>query len=151
MVSIKTMVGTITCICRSFRITTINTFKDTSDYYLIECKRLDNKNLTGKTGLNSEYIANGIMRFVTGKYSTYSDLNGMIGFVVETMDIQKNIQNINDLLNKKPFDASTEKSLRLESFIKNFKHQYYTSHRDFNNKVFNLYHLMLDFSDNLIS
>lgn len=132
------------------RITTINTFLDTSAYYLIECKRVDNKNPTGKTGLNSKYIANGIMRFVEGKYSTYRELNGMIGFVVETMDIQKNIQNINNLLNTKPFDASTEKSLSFKLFIKNFKHQYHSSHRDLNNKVFNLYHLMFDFSENLV-
>jgi hypothetical protein len=132
------------------RITTSNTFKDTSAYYIIECKRLDNKNLTGKTGLNSKYIANGIMRFVEVKYSTYRGLNGMIGFVVETMDIQKNIQNINNLLNKKPFDTSTEKSLSFKSFIQNFNHQYHSSHRDLDNKVFNLYHLMFDFSKNLV-
>lgn len=132
------------------RIETINTFLDTSAYYIIECKRLDNKNPTGKTGLNSKYIANGIMRFVEGKYSTYRDLNGMIGFVVETMDIKKNVHNINNLLNKKPFYAGTEKDLSFQSFIKDFKYQYCSIHRDLNDNVFKLYHLMFDFSENLV-
>jgi len=132
------------------KIQTNNTFLDTSAYYIIECKRLDNKNLTGQTGLNAKYIANGIIRFVEGKYSTYRDLNGMIGFVVETMDIQKNIQNINNLLNDYFLDANTEKSLKLDSFVAHFKHQYHSTHRDLNSKKFDLYHLMFDFSKNLM-
>lgn len=50
------------------KVQTTNTFNDTSAYYIIECKRLNNKNLKGKTGLNAKYVEDGIMRFVSGPY-----------------------------------------------------------------------------------
>ena len=66
-------------------------------YYLIECKRLDNKNVRGITGLNAEYIKNGICRYVCGPYSSYYDNNALFGFVVEKMDIKDNVKEINGL------------------------------------------------------
>ena len=38
-------------------------------YYIIECKRLNTTNPKGATGLNAEYVKNGICRFYTGYYS----------------------------------------------------------------------------------
>lgn len=132
------------------KIITTNTFLNTSAYYIIECKRLNKKNPTGQTGLNAEYIKNGIMRFVEGKYSTYNKLNAMIGFIVDQMDIQQNIQNINTLLNEDIFLTKTETVLSTLTFIKNFEYQYYSIHRDSGNRRFKLYHLMFDFSKNLM-
>jgi hypothetical protein len=131
------------------KVQTINTFLDTSAYYIIECKRLNNQNLNGTTGLNAAYIKNGIMRFVDGQYSTNKYLNGMIGFVVELMDIQANITNINNLLRENFSDANTETFLALLSFIEDFKYQYYSTHKDSGNKKIKLYHLMFDFSKNI--
>lgn len=102
------------------KVQTMNTFTNTSDYYIIECKRLDNQHLKGKSGLNAKYIGNGIMRFVGGQYSTNKYLNGMIGFVVEQMDINANISNINYLLKKRFFEANTETVLTSLDFIKDF-------------------------------
>lgn len=65
------------------KIQTVNTFQDTSAYYIIECKRLDAINTKGKTGLNAKYIQNGIYRFTSNNYSTYNKTNGMIGFLVQ--------------------------------------------------------------------
>ncbi|WP_035237643.1 hypothetical protein [Desulfobacter vibrioformis] len=132
------------------KIQTPDTFLDTFAYYIIECKRLDNGNPSGRTGLNAKYIKNGIMRFVEGKYSTYCKLNGMIGFIVETMDINKNIQHINWLLDSKYFQTNTLEKLSSQLFIQDFKYQYCSVHKDLKNNKFSLYHLMLDFSKNLI-
>lgn len=131
------------------KVQTINTFTNTSDYYIIECKRLDNQKLKGKTGLNAKYIGNGIMRFVSGPYSTNKYLNGMIGFVVEQMDINANISNINHLLKERFFEANTETVLTSLDFIKDFQHHYYSLHKSKDNEKIKLYHLMLDFSANV--
>lgn len=132
------------------KVQTMNTFLDTSAYYIIECKRLDSQNLKGKTGLNAEYIKNGIMRFVSGPYSTNKYLNGMIGFVVELMDIFGNINNINTLLNNQFTYSNTITKLTATDFIQDFEHLYYSIHKRKNNKGnIKLYHLMLDFSANM--
>ena len=131
------------------RIFSKNSLTDTSAYYIIECKRLDNQNLNGTTGLNAEYIKNGIMRFVNGQYSTNKYLNGMIGFIVEQMNISDNINKINRLLEEKYKDANTKKILKSVNFIKNFKNSYFSTHKDIKEKEIKLYHLMFDFSKNL--
>lgn len=131
------------------KVQTVNTFVDTSAYYIIECKRLDSQNLRGETGLNAEYIKSGIMRFVSGRYPTNKYLNGMIGFVVERMDINANVTNINYLLKKIFFSANTETVLTSLNFIRNFQYQYYSLHKGTDNKKIKLYHLMFDFSANM--
>jgi hypothetical protein len=131
------------------KIQTINTLKKTDAYYIIECKRLDNKNTTGISGLNAEYIKNGIYRFVTKHYSTYHRVNAMLGFVVEKMDINKNIDNINSLLQKHFTNCKTTRFIEKESFISNFEFHYSSEHNDCDGDVFTLYHLMFDFSDNI--
>ncbi|OOP57734.1 MAG: hypothetical protein AYP45_01810 [Candidatus Brocadia carolinensis] len=131
------------------KVQTMNTFVDTSAYYIIECKRLNNQILRGKTGLNAEYIGSGIMRFVNGHYSTNKYLNGMIGFVVERVDINTNVENINYLLKKMFISANTETVLTSLNFIRDFQYHYYSLHKGTNNKRIKLYHLMLDFSANM--
>jgi len=131
------------------RIISKNDFEIDEAYYSIECKRLDNKNLMGTTGLNAEYIKNGILRFIERQYSAYYGVNGMIGFVVAQMDIDNNIKSINGLLNTYFKDANTQKKLTHVAFIKNFKHSYFSIHKDIKDKKIKLYHLMFDFSANL--
>lgn len=128
------------------KVQTMNTFVDTSAYYIIECKRLNNQNLRGKTGLNAEYVGSGIMRFVSGQYSTNKYLNGIIGFVVAKMDIDANVKNINYLLKETFSEAKTETVLTSLNFIRDFQYQYYSLHKGTSNKRIKLYHLMLDFS-----
>jgi len=128
-----------------------NSLTDTTAYFIIECKRLDNKYVKGISGLNAKYIGNGIIRFVDGQYPSNKGLNGMIGFVVEPMDIAGNILHINDLLAQNFRDARTEVFLTNTTFIRNFDYQYYSIHKDLNSKKIKLYHLMFDFSGNLDS
>jgi hypothetical protein len=131
------------------RIISKNDFEIDEAYYVIECKRLDNKNLLGTTGFNAEYVNNGIRRFIEGKYSTYYGVNGMIGFVVEQMDISTNIININKVLRKNFSDANTETILTFHDFITDFEYQYYSIHKDIKDRKIKLYHLMFDFSANI--
>jgi hypothetical protein len=127
-----------------------NPFISTKAYYIIECKRLENKNLTGISGLNAEYINNGIYRFVSKYYSTYHSVNAMIGFVVEKMNICKNIRNVNALLkNSRLNSCNTTQEIQQETFIPDFKCHYSSVHNDCDNESFTLYHLMFDFSDNI--
>lgn len=128
------------------KISTPNTFGDSKAYYIIECKRLDNQNTSGISGLNGRYIKNGIMRFITGHYSTYGSINGMIGFVVKKMDIANNIQNINKLLQTEFSDAKTTRELTFIKIIDDFKYSYHSTHKGNKQKPITLYHLMFDFS-----
>lgn len=132
------------------KVQTINTFSDQSAYYIIECKRLDNQNINGITGLNAKYIEKGIMRFVNLQYSTNNNLNGLIGFIVESLDIQKNIENINKLLETHFADANTKTKLTAACFIQHFDHSYFSIHKRKKHKQnIKLYHLMLNFSENI--
>ena len=131
------------------KVQTMQTFKKSEAYYIIECKRLENKNLNGITGLNAKYIEDGIYRFVSKQYSTYHKVNAMIGFVVESIDIHSNINNINALLKNNFTKCNTTKNIRKESFIQNFEFHYSSEHNDIDNVSFTLYHLMLDFSNNI--
>ena len=132
-----------------YKISTENTFIDTEAYYIIECKRLDNKVLTGTSGLNGKYIRNGILRFVNRKYTSFHGLNGMIGFIVESMDIDKNIQNINVLIENDFKNSNTKEKLKLALFIDNFKFSYSSLHKDVEGNRIKLFHLMFDFSNSL--
>jgi hypothetical protein len=131
------------------RIISRNDFEIDEAYYIIECKRLNNRSLTGKTGLNAEYIKNGILRFIKRQYSAYYSVNGMIGFVVEEINIDNNIKSINGLLINNFKDANTQKKLTHVGFIKKFKHSYYSIHHVIENKKIKLYHLMFDLSKNI--
>ena len=131
------------------RIISKNDFEIDEAYYTIECKRLDNNKTSGISGLNGKYIKEGIMRFITEHYSSYYRVNGMIGFVVEQMDISANITNINKLLMENFSDANAETVLTFHHVIKDFKYQYYSIHKDIKDRNIKLYHLMFDFSANI--
>lgn len=128
------------------KIQTRNTFQDTKAYYIIECKRLDAQNQNGTTGLNAKYISNGICRFVSEKYSNYKKTCGMIGLVVESMDIQSNIACINDIIND--FQSNTRQNIQQRKLVDNFDYSYYSTHTVGDKEVI-IYHLMLDFSNNM--
>ncbi|MBN8643110.1 MAG: hypothetical protein J0L86_14965 [Flavobacteriales bacterium] len=132
------------------KIQTINTFYDNSAYYTIECKRLDAINVAGTTGLNSKYIENGIYRFVNKTYTSYYKINGMIGFVVQEIDIDKNIKSINYLLKDKFLSANTTKGLEVKKIHSNFKFCYRSEHGTPEHKIL-IYHLMFDFSKKISS
>jgi hypothetical protein len=134
------------------KVQTIQTFTKSDAYYIIECKRLNNENLEGTTGLNAKYINKGIYRFVSKYYSTYYRINAMLGFVTDKMDIHANtLININTLLkNPKLNNCNTTQEIQQETFIPDFEFHYSSGHRDINHENFTLYHLMLNYSNIVI-
>ncbi len=130
------------------RIMPVNPFISDNAYYIIECKRLNSKNTSGKTGLNGEYIAEGVCRFVSQKYSCYHQTNGMIGFIVDDLDIHKNISSLNTLLSSQFPEAKTAKNISQRGIVNGFDFSYYSTHTG-NNIELLLYHLMLNFSGNI--
>lgn len=130
------------------RVMPVNPFISDEAYYIIECKRLNSKNTSGKTGLNGEYIAEGVCRFVSQKYSCYHQTNGMIGFVVEDLDINKNIVTLNTLLSSQFPEAYTVKEISKRDIANGFNFSYYSTHTSNKNELL-LYHLMFNFSGNI--
>lgn len=129
------------------------------EYYLIECKRLDSKNLNGIYGLNAEYIKNGICRFVSGYYSTYYGCNAMFGFVVESVNNIDNelVGGINSLLNTTMtndhginVNAKAIDPLQYADFADHYPYSYMSTHTHILGSELVLYHLMFDFSNNII-
>ncbi len=53
------------------------------DYFGIECKRISSSTSGKDKGLATEYVNQGVMRFVTGIYSPGHDFAAMIGFVID--------------------------------------------------------------------
>lgn len=141
------------------KVLTRNCFEDDDAYYIIECKRLNNINTTGITGLNAEYIKNGICRFVTGFYSTYNDFCGMLGFVIDKMDIHKNTcGDINKLMsqtmiNDKGIEVHANVTIPMTNIImeNTFNYSYLSNHwHEIEKREIAIYHLMFDFSENVM-
>jgi hypothetical protein len=110
-----------------------------SPYFIIECKRLDGIN-TGKGSLNWKYVENGICRFTKREdYPSYHGINGMIGFIVKSINISKLVDAINILL------SEDEKLIKM-SIANDFDSSYISKHIDSQEKVIELYHLMFDYS-----
>ncbi|WP_026979115.1 hypothetical protein [Flavobacterium tegetincola] len=130
------------------KIQTLNTFQDTSAYYIIECKRLNATNLNGSTGLNAKYIKDGMYRFASTTYSTHYKTNGMIGFVVEPIDIKANVTSINNLLANNFSEANTTQDLQYREIVTDFSFSYCSCHNVSEDSVV-LYHLMFNFSENI--
>jgi hypothetical protein len=113
-------------------------------YYIIECKRLNNKARRGTSGLNSEYIRNGICRFTSNYYTSKYGVNALIGFVVEPMDIHQNVDDINFLLQNHFPEANTTSGFSRKQFIPDFEYHYHSEHLCDNKREILLYHLMFN-------
>ena len=130
------------------KIQTKKTFVNQDAYYIIECKRLNNKNLKGITGLNGEYVKNGILRFTTSCYSSYYNVNGMIGFLVEEINIDANIDNLNTIMRSHLGEKNVVQDIQKDNLKIDFNY-YYTSKHKVQDKELKLHHLMFDFSKNM--
>ena len=132
-------------------------YRGVNSYYLIECKRIDRNRQSSTHGLNAKYIANGIYRFVSEYYSCRCRCNGMLGFVVSCIDIDKNIGFINSLMGRRLKDdkglmIKVSRKGRLygkKEFIPHFPYTYISEHVTVSGKKITLYHLMFDLSKNI--
>lgn len=131
------------------KIISQNTFLQQEAYYIIECKRLNNINTTGTSGLNAEYIKNGVERFIGKYYSSHYRVNALIGFVVDKIDIHQNTLIINSLLTQSFTTITTKKEITKDNFIDDFEFHYHSIHLDKDNDELKIYHLMLDLHENI--
>jgi len=143
-----------------FMAATLNSFLGNLDKipeYIVECKRLNTTNPKGATGLNAEYVKNGICRFSTGYYSSYFGCSAMFGFLVEPVNTQKDIvNNINSMLNTNFIDAQGQsvnanaiQRMQYENFADGYSYSYVSKHTYCSGDELVLYHLMFDFSKNI--
>lgn len=137
------------------KVITFDTFRETKNYYTVECKKLDGKYrlLKPKAGskylknsLATEYIENGVFRFVSQQYPTPLGVNGMVGFVVEEVDIEDSITDITSLMQERFTNCKTSRVLEKVLSDDDFEFTFLSTHRDVEENVFDLYHLMLDLS-----
>ncbi len=137
------------------KVITFDTFKEPKNYYTVECKKLDGKYklIKPKTetkylsnSLATEYIENGVFRFVSQQYPTPLGVNGMIGFVVEAVDIEEGITDIASLMQERFTNCKTSRVLEKVLSDDDFEFTFLSTHQDVEENVFDLYHLMLDFS-----
>jgi hypothetical protein len=130
------------------RVLRLNAYVRNRDYFIIECKRLDEKNPNGKSGLNGKYIEEGIARFTSGKYQFFEDVAGMFGFVVADMDIAENIESINALLTDAFSDIDTQEPIKQKQIRADYDYTYFSEHR-VDGKLRTLYHVMFDLFANI--
>ncbi len=76
------------------KVVLLSDFAKNNAYYLVECKRLD-----GTRAFNKKYVAEGVNRFVTQKYSSFYAKNMMLGFIVSDIDIHDNAMQIEIIQN----------------------------------------------------
>ncbi len=119
---------------------------DDSNAIKIECKIVGaDKYIDTKNSFERQAPTNGIMSFITGKYSPTMPLAGMIGFIKDG-NIQKKIKTIEKRLDDH-MDITTINKLSKYSIKDDFKFSFHSSHR--RTKQLNtiaIYHLFFDFT-----
>ena len=112
---------------------------DEAEYFGMECKRVTSKNRR----LAQKYVDDGIMRFVTGKYSPGHDWAAMLGFV---MDSNSNgcINLIRNYLTQKCQETCMEEDWAVDASFGATPNIYGTAHRQQGRSfLFRLLHLFL--------
>ncbi len=119
---------------------------DEDIYFSFECKRLNN-NLQN----TSEYINNGIKRYVKKQYSSKMPIAGMIGFVEEnTPDFFVNqIKDKLSKLNDKKI-IITKQTLKTYDICPDFKNSYNSIHKKIDSSEIQIYHFMFSI-ENIIT
>jgi hypothetical protein len=118
-------------------------------YFAFECKKLnkiDSKNKTNS--LAREYVKEGMMRFVTGKYSSSVNNGGMIGYVMDgNTDTAIGAVNRNINHNRIHLRISNSNSLLPSSLIPSNSEIKETQH-DLDGRNFMIHHLFLPITSN---
>ena len=119
---------------------------DESNAIKIECKIVgENKYIDTKKSFEGKNPTNGIMSFITGKYSPQMPLAGMIGFI-KTGEIHDKIDRIKKRLQDHK-EITTHQNLTKHPIKENFKYSYDSKHKRINNlKDISIHHLFFDFT-----
>ncbi len=119
---------------------------DDSIVIKIECKIVgEDKYIDTKKSFERKNPTNGIMSFITGKYSPDMPLAGMIGFIKDG-EIQNKIRTIRQRL-KNHNNIMTLQNLSKYLIKKEFEYSYHSKHERMNDlKNISIYHLFFDFT-----
>jgi len=114
-------------------------------YFAFECKRLKHKSK------NSQYIEQGIKRYVENAYAGAMPFAGMIGFV-EAGEIHTIVNDINQRLSSLHKDDKliSSQCLCFFEFDTGFEYSFQSKHPRTNNNEIALYHIFLDYRFNAI-
>ncbi len=117
-------------------------------YFAWECKLVGDKRLERRcSNLVSEYVTEGIVRFIDGKYSAEVASGGMLGYVL-IGDIGNIVADINQSIisKRRRRHLSVADQMRQSKSVGNFHHVYLSQHRRRSGgKAISLYHLFLSF------
>jgi hypothetical protein len=119
---------------------------DEDIYFSFECKRLNNHLQN-----TSEYINNGIKRYVKKQYSSKMPIAGMMGFIEEKTpeffvnQIKRKLSKLND--NK---IIITKQTLKTYDIYPDFKNLYNSIHNKIDNSEIQIYHFMFSI-ENIIT
>jgi len=87
-----------------------------SRFFAVECKRLHVRTASGFRHLADEYVDEGLMRFVEGRYGAGQPVGGMIGYVMDN-DIEAAFARICGELERTNKAGKSWPSLGASSFI----------------------------------
>ena len=116
---------------------------DEDIYFSFECKRLNSHFQN-----TSEYINNGIKRYVKKQYSSKMPIAGMIGFVEEKTPeffVNQINEKLSKLNNKKTI--ITKQTLKTYDIYPDFKNSYNSIHNKIDNNEIQIYHFMFPIGD----
>jgi hypothetical protein len=112
---------------------------DEAEYFGMECKRVTSKN----SRLAQKYVDEGVMRFVTGKYSPGHDWAAMLGFVIDG-NSNGCINLIRNHLTRKSQETCMEEDWAVDTSFGSTPNLYGTCHRQQGRSfLFRLLHLFL--------
>ncbi len=113
-------------------------------YFAIEAKRLRFTSSGGifKTG-SDEYVKNGMMRFVEGKYAPFMERGAMLGYVFDG-DTETARFDIDRYISKKAKMLMLMTSKQFEKSGILPREPVYETHHDLNRRVFIIYHMFLE-------
>jgi hypothetical protein len=116
------------------------------EYFGIECKRISSTKEGSDSKLATEYVENGMMRFVNGIYSPKHDFAAMLGFVIDRQ-INECIDRIKGRLKDRRNKTCLEEDWKEETDFGKHPHLYRTHHRqpDHDNNQITLLHLFVEF------
>lgn len=113
-------------------------------YLAYECKRLNVIRPDGRRALATEYVAQGVMRFITEQYSENLPMGCMLGYVMDG-DLKRAYDSIEAAIMAKEKALGFQKPLEMNSPVK-FIQRFVTRHT-INDQLFEMHHALLPFPE----
>ncbi len=112
-------------------------------YFAFECKRLRYTYKGKKYSNTDQYVGKeGMMCFISGKYSAEVDSGGMIGYVMDG-NIQNAIQSIKNSIDKKYKELCLKKETSLERSSLSTSNNIKETNHDLVGRTFTIHHVFL--------